>query len=184
MIVPLGHWIMREACRQFKLWLDAGIAPPLIAINLSSVQFKNAADLEKDIASVLAEYELQARLLELELTESVLMDASHEHNELLLRLRKAGHRISIDDFGSGYSSLDYLRRFPVDRMKIAQSFVADIGIVPGDDAIVRAALGLARELDIEVVLEGVENAHAARAVEILGRPDRAGLLLLQAAPRS
>jgi diguanylate cyclase (GGDEF)-like protein len=164
LIVPLGHWIMREACRQFKLWLDAGIAPPLIAINLSSVQFKNPADLEKDIASVLAEYGLQARFLELELTESVLLEASHAHNELLLRLRKAGHRISIDDFGSGYSSLDYLRRFPVDRMKIAQSFVADIGIVPGDDAIVRAALGLARELHIEVVLEGVETA---RQLELL-----------------
>jgi diguanylate cyclase (GGDEF)-like protein/PAS domain S-box-containing protein len=157
-IVPLGHWVMREACRQIKTWLDAGITPPVVAINLSGVQFKNAARLEKDIATVLTEFGLPARVLELELTESVLMEASRDNNDVLLRLRKGGHRIAIDDFGSGYSSLGYLRRFPVDRMKIAQNFVADIGTVPGDDAIVRAALGLARELDIEVVLEGVETA--------------------------
>jgi diguanylate cyclase (GGDEF)-like protein/PAS domain S-box-containing protein len=157
LIVPLGRWVMREACRQFKLWLDAGIAPPLIAVNLSGIQFKNAAELENDIASILAASGLPARILELELTESVLMEASREHSDLLLRLRKGGHRIAIDDFGSGYSSLNYLRRFPVDRMKIGQSFVADIGVVSGDDAIVRVAIGLARELDIEVVLVGVET---------------------------
>jgi diguanylate cyclase (GGDEF)-like protein/PAS domain S-box-containing protein len=157
-IVPLGRWVMREACRQIKLWLGSGITPPVIAINLSGVQFKNAARLEKDIAAALTESGLPARVLELELTESVLMETSRDNNDLLLRLRKGGHRIAIDDFGSGYSSLGYLRRFPVDRIKIAQTFVADIGAVSGDDAIVRAALGLARELDIQVVLEGVETA--------------------------
>jgi EAL domain-containing protein (putative c-di-GMP-specific phosphodiesterase class I) len=114
--------------------------------------------LEKDIAAALAESGLPPQLLELELTESVLMEASRAHNDVLLRLRKAGHRIAIDDFGSGYSSLDYLRRYPVDRIKIAQTFIADIGIEPGNDAIVRAALGLARELNTEVVVEGVETA--------------------------
>jgi EAL domain-containing protein (putative c-di-GMP-specific phosphodiesterase class I) len=97
------------------------------------------------------------QLHELELTESVLMEASRDHNDLLLRLRKAGHRIAVDDFGSGYSSLDYLRRYPVDRIKIAQTFITDIGVEPGNDAIVRAALSLARELNIEVVVEGVET---------------------------
>jgi diguanylate cyclase (GGDEF)-like protein/PAS domain S-box-containing protein len=158
LIVPLGHWVMREACHQAKKWLDAGIAPPLVAVNLSGVQFKRPLELEKDIAAILAESGLPARSLELELTESALMDASREHNDLLLRFRKAGYRIAIDDFGSGYSSLDYLRRFPVDRIKIAQSFIADIGQEPGNDAIVRASLGLARELAIEVVVEGVETA--------------------------
>ena len=85
------------------------------------------------------------------------MEASRDHNHLLLRLRKAGHRIAVDDFGSGYSSLDYLRRYPVSRIKIAQTFITDIGIEPGNDAIVRAALSLARELNIEVVVEGVET---------------------------
>ena len=157
LIVPLGHWVLREACRQMKEWLDAGIGPTLVAVNLSSIQFKRPLELEKEIAAIMSEFGLEARSLELELTESVLMDASREHNDLLLRLRKAGYRIAIDDFGSGYSSLDYLRRYPVDRMKIAHRFIADIGPMPGNNAIVRAALGLARELEIEVVVEGVET---------------------------
>jgi EAL domain-containing protein (putative c-di-GMP-specific phosphodiesterase class I) len=103
------------------------------------------------------EFAVPQQLLELELTESVLMEASRDHNDVLLRLRKAGHRLAVDDFGSGYSSLDYLRRYPVDRIKIAQTFTMDIGVEPGNDAIVRAALGLARELNIEVVVEGVET---------------------------
>jgi EAL domain-containing protein (putative c-di-GMP-specific phosphodiesterase class I) len=97
--------------------------------------------LVNDIAAVLAESGLPARLLELEVTESVLMEASRGDSDILSKLRKSGHRITLDDFGSGYSSLDYLRRYPVDRIKIAQSFVADIGIVSWNDAIVRATLG-------------------------------------------
>ncbi len=157
LIVPLGRWIMGEACRQARQWLDAGIAPPLVAVNLSGIQFKMPLELEKDIAAVVAESGIPPQLLELELTESVLMEASRDHNEVLLRLRKQGHRIAVDDFGSGYSSLDYLRRYPVDRLKIAQTFIADIGTVAGNDAIVRAALSLAHELNIEVVVEGVET---------------------------
>ncbi len=157
LIVPLGRWVVREACRQTRRWLDSGLAPPLIAVNLSGVQFKRSPELEEDIAVSVAEFAIPRKLLELELTESVLMEASRDHNDLLLRLRKAGHRIAVDDFGSGYSSLDYLRRYPVDRIKIAQTFIMDIGIEPGNDAIVRAALGLARELNIEVVVEGVET---------------------------
>ena len=158
LIVPLGHWVMRNACRQMRQWFDAGIAPPLVAVNLSGIQFKRPRELENDIATIVSECGLLPRSLELELTESALMDASREHNDLLLRFRKAGYRIAIDDFGSGYSSLDYLRRYPVDRLKIAQRFIADIGAMPGNNAIVRAALGLARELDIEVVIEGVETS--------------------------
>jgi diguanylate cyclase (GGDEF)-like protein/PAS domain S-box-containing protein len=157
LIVPLGRWVLEEACRQTRAWLDAGIAPALIAVNLSAVQFKMPLELEKDIASIVASYGLPPAVLELELTESVLMEASRDYNDVLLRLRKAGHRIAVDDFGSGYSSLDYLRRYPVDRIKIAQTFIADLGVEAGSDAIVRAALGLARELHIEVVVEGVET---------------------------
>jgi diguanylate cyclase (GGDEF)-like protein/PAS domain S-box-containing protein len=156
-IVPLGRWVMRDACRQARQWLDAGIAPPLVAVNLSAAQFRRPLELEGDIMGALAEFQVPARLLELELTETVLMEASRAHNDLLLRLRQAGHRIAIDDFGSGYSSLEYLRRYPVDRIKIAQSFIADIGSGSGSDAIVRAALGLAREMNIEAVIEGVET---------------------------
>jgi EAL domain-containing protein (putative c-di-GMP-specific phosphodiesterase class I) len=121
MIVALGSWVMREACRQTRKWLDAGVTPTLIAINLSGLQFKTPLELEANLAAVLKETELPSSMIELELTESVLMEASGEHNDVLLRLRKAGFRLAIDDFGTGYSSLDYLRRFPVDRIKIAQN---------------------------------------------------------------
>jgi diguanylate cyclase (GGDEF)-like protein/PAS domain S-box-containing protein len=162
LIVPLGRWVLQEACRQTRQWLDAGISPPLIAVNLSGNQFKAPTELENDIEAAVAEAQLPPELLELELTESVLMEASRDHNRVLLRLRERGHRIAIDDFGTGYSSLDYLRRFPVDRIKIAQKFIAEIGINHGNDAIVRAALGLAHELGLEVVVEGVEtNAQLA-----------------------
>lgn len=168
LIVPLGHWVMREACGQVKLWRDAGLVAPLIAVNVSGIQFKHATELEHDIASILAEFGLAAGSLGLELTESVLMEASNKHNDLLLRLREAGHRIAIDDFGSGYSSLGYLSRFPVDQIKIAQAFISGIGVSPGDDAIVRAALSLARELDIEVVIEGVETAEQLSLLKAWG----------------
>ncbi|MHB1675251.1 MAG: bifunctional diguanylate cyclase/phosphodiesterase [Acidobacteriaceae bacterium] len=168
LIVPLGTWVMRTACHQIGQWLDAGIALPTIAINLSGVQFKSSSPLEDDITASLAEFGVPARLLELELTESVLMKASREHNDLLVRLRETGHRIAIDDFGSGYSSLDYLRRYPVDRIKIAQSFTAGIGSTLGSDVIVRAALNLARELGIEVVVEGVETAAQLELLKAWG----------------
>src|SRR5262249_55423352 len=128
LIVPLGRWVLREVCRQTREWLDAGLAPPLVALNLSGVQFKRSLDLERDIVGCVAEFAIPPRILELELTESVLMEASRHHNDVLLRLRGAGHRVAVDDFGSGYSSLDYLRRYPVDRIKIAQTFIMDIGL--------------------------------------------------------
>jgi len=168
LIVPLGHWVMREACRQAREWLDAGIALPLVAVNVSAIQFRTARGLENDIASILAEFRLPARLLELELTETVLMEASRARSDTLLRLRECGHRIAIDDFGSGYSSLDYLRRYPVDRVKIDQNFIADIGRVAGNDAIVKVALDLARALNIEAVAEGVETAAQLKLLKAWG----------------
>jgi diguanylate cyclase (GGDEF)-like protein/PAS domain S-box-containing protein len=168
LIVPLGRWVLGEACRQTGKWRDAGIAPPLISVNLSVIQLKRPHELENDITTALANSGLPRQILELELTESVLMEASRDHNDLLLRLRASGSRIAIDDFGSGYSSLDYLRRYPVDRIKIAQTFIADIGVEPGNDAIVRAALGLARELNIEVVVEGVETVAQLELLKVWG----------------
>jgi EAL domain-containing protein (putative c-di-GMP-specific phosphodiesterase class I) len=159
LIVALGNWVLHEACRQMKEWIDAGIAPPLIAVNVSGLQFKTPFALENDIAAILTETGLQAPRLELELTESVLMAVSSEHNDTLLRLRKAGHRIAIDDFGTGYSSLEYLGRFPVNRIKIAQSFIVDLTTTIANHVIVKAAIGLAHELNLDVVVEGVETVE-------------------------
>jgi diguanylate cyclase (GGDEF)-like protein len=157
LIAALGHWVLREACRQAKAWADEGYQLDVMAVNLSTVQFKRAFELEAGIAATLAETGLPADRLELELTETVLMSATREHNDVLQRLRGRGVRIAIDDFGVGYSSLDYLRRFPVDRIKVAQEFVDRIASEAGSAAIVRAAIGLARELNITLLAEGVET---------------------------
>ncbi len=148
--------------------MDAGIAPPLMAVNVSGLQFKTPSELENEIAAILLETAVPPQRLELELTESVLMDASREHNDALLRLRKAGHRIAIDDFGTGYSSLEYLGRFPVDRIKIAESFIADLTDATGNSVIVKAAIGLAHELNLDVVVEGVETAEQVARVRSWG----------------
>ena len=156
-VAKLGHWVLWEACRQGKAWLDAGIAPVRISVNVSALQFRTPFALEADIAAALAQTGLPSRMLELELTESVLMEASSAHNDLLLRLSKTGVTVAIDDFGTGYSSLDYLRRFPINRIKIAQNFVTNMETTPDDATIIRATIGLARELNIDVIAEGVES---------------------------
>jgi diguanylate cyclase (GGDEF)-like protein/PAS domain S-box-containing protein len=167
-IVALGRWVLRAACRQMREWIDAGIAPPLISVNVSALQFKTPFELENEIAAILKETALPPQCLELEVTESVLMDTSREHNDALLRLRKAGHRIAIDDFGTGYSSLEYLGRFPVDRIKIAESFIVDLTNATGNSVIVKAAIGLAHELNLDVVVEGVESAEQLEQVRSWG----------------
>jgi diguanylate cyclase (GGDEF)-like protein len=163
-VAKLGHWVLWTACRQGKAWLDAGIDPVRIAVNLSALQFKTPQVLEKDIVAALTETGLPPGLLELEITETVLMETSREHSDILARLRQLGVTIAIDDFGTGYSSLDYLSRFPVDRIKIAQNFVRNLETTPRNAAIVKATIGLARELSITVIAEGVETL---KQVELL-----------------
>jgi diguanylate cyclase (GGDEF)-like protein/PAS domain S-box-containing protein len=157
-IAKLGHWVMLTACGQAKTWLDGGIPSTRMAVNVTSLQFRTPVALENDIAAILAQTGLPPQVLELEITESVLMDVSRERSEVLQRIRKTGVTVAIDDFGTGYSSLDYLRRFPSDRIKIAQTFVKHLEAVPGDAAIVRATISLARELGIAVIAEGIETA--------------------------
>jgi diguanylate cyclase (GGDEF)-like protein/PAS domain S-box-containing protein len=157
MIGNLGHWVLWEACRQARAWRDVGVPPVRVAVNVSALQFRAPLAVEADIAAALAANGLMAGALELELTESALISASREHDDLLQRLRRTGVTIAIDDFGTGYSSLDYLRRFPADRIKIAQGFVRQIETMPGDVVIVKATIGLAHELGIAVIAEGVET---------------------------
>ena len=164
LIVELGNWVLRKACGQMKVWLDAGIAPPIIAVNVSTLQFRKPFELEEDIAAILAETGLPTSLLELELTESVFMGASREHNDVLLRLRESGLRVAIDDFGTGYSSLEYLGRFPVDRIKIGQTFMRDLSIGSPNAKIVKAAIRLAHDLGLDVIVEGVETAEQLKLI--------------------
>ena len=176
MITKLGHWVVWEACRQGKQWIDAGVPPVRIAVNVSALQFRAPVALEKDIVSVLAETGFPAHLLELELTESVLMEASREHSDVLTRLQASGITTAIDDFGTGYSSLDYLRQFPSNRIKIAQIFVRNLETKPSNAAIIRATIGLARALDIGLIAEGVETPEQARLLKSWGCDEVQGFL--------
>jgi diguanylate cyclase (GGDEF)-like protein len=157
-IVPIGRWILAEVCRQVRIWRTEGINPPLIGINLSAVQLLIPTEFERDLTQVLAAEGIDPRTIELELTETVLMDTTRSQISTIERLQALGIQIAIDDFGTGYSSLEYLRAYRVSRIKIAQQFVSRLPGDPGSAAIVRAIIGLAREFGIEVIAEGVENA--------------------------
>jgi diguanylate cyclase len=161
-IVPLGHWVFEEACRQLKQWRDQGIAPQVLAVNVSGVQFKRASELEVDIAASLARWDILPGSIEVELTETVLMEMTQRHGDALERLRKLGVRFAIDDFGTGYSSLKYLTIYPVNRLKIAQELVFRVTTDARNATVVRAAIRLAQELGIEVIAEGLETEAQAK----------------------
>jgi diguanylate cyclase (GGDEF)-like protein/PAS domain S-box-containing protein len=173
-IVPLGAWILQDACRQARLWLDAGIAPPVVSVNVSPVQFRRPRELEATLIEACREARIPSRMLQLEITETTLMEASQAQSDALQRLKSDGFRISLDDFGTGYSSLAYLRAYPVDQIKIAQVFVAGIAANPGDAAIVRAAISLARELGLEIMAEGAETREQAELLFRWGCPNLQG----------
>jgi EAL domain-containing protein (putative c-di-GMP-specific phosphodiesterase class I) len=156
LIVPIGAWVLKTACRQAKTWLDAGLPLRLISVNLSPRQFWEA-ELADSVACILRETGLEARYLELEITESLLMKDVERTVATLHALKTIGVQLSIDDFGTGYSSLNYLRRFPIDRLKIDQSFVREVTTDPEDAAITLAMITLAHSLNIKVIAEGVEH---------------------------
>ena len=156
LIVPIGNWVLREACRQARSWVDEGLSSGTIAVNISAMEFRE--NFPQVVLSVLDETRLDPRLLELELTESVLMKRAESTATALHALRKHGIRVAIDDFGTGYSSLSYLRRFPIDSLKIDQSFVREIATAPGETPLVSAMIVLGRSLRLRVVAEGVETA--------------------------
>jgi EAL domain-containing protein (putative c-di-GMP-specific phosphodiesterase class I) len=156
LINPLGEFVLRTACAQLQEWLGQGMAPIRVAVNLSVRQLlqKNFAE---TVEAALADTGLPPELLELEITESTLMENAQDTLQALYRLRQLGVRLSIDDFGTGYSSLSYLKRFPVDIIKIDRSFVRDVPQDADDAAIITGIIALAHSLRLEVVAEGVET---------------------------
>jgi len=156
LILPIGNWVLRQACKQARAWLDAGLPATTMAVNVSALEFRNDSFLD-GLFSILTETGLDPELLELEVTESVLMKHAESASAILQTLRKRGVQVAIDDFGTGYSSLSYLRKFQLDALKIDQSFVAEISTAASDTSIVTAVISMARSLNLRVVAEGVET---------------------------
>jgi diguanylate cyclase (GGDEF)-like protein len=156
LIVPIGAWVLHEACTQARAWLAAGLPAMTIAVNVSAMEFRDEGFLE-NLFAILSETGLDPKLLELELTESLLMRHAEAAVSILQSLREVGIQVAMDDFGTGYSSLSYLRKFPLDALKIDQSFVRQIGAGGEDTVIVTAVIGMARNLRLRVIAEGVET---------------------------
>ena len=156
LIVPLGEWVLREAFRQLREWKEMGLPPLRMSINISAMQFRQG-ELPRFLAGQLAAYAIDPRYIELELTESVLMHDMDAVLQTLQEIKALGVSLAIDDFGTGFSSLSYLRRFPIDRLKIDQSFVRDIERTPANESIARAIVGLANSLSLDIVAEGIET---------------------------
>jgi diguanylate cyclase (GGDEF)-like protein len=181
LIVPLGEHVLRQACRQNKEWQRQGLAPVRMAVNLSSIQFQQP-QLASVIRRVLDETGLDAPWLELELTESLLMQNSHGAIETLKRLRSAGVHLSIDDFGTGYSSLAYLKRFPIQALKIDQSFIRESTSSPDDAAIVTSIILMARSLKMSTIAEGVETNAQLAFLRVLNGEEAQGYLFSPPVP--
>ena len=168
LIVPIGEWVLEVACAQIKEW-QARVQPGLrISVNLAVGQVVNGERLYRAVEQAVTRSGIAPRTLELELTESHLMQNIEEKAALLNRLGDLGVGLAIDDFGTGYSSLSYLRQLPVDSIKIDGSFVRDLGVDPEDDAIIKAIVAMAHSLRLSVVAEGVETEAQFLALKALG----------------
>jgi diguanylate cyclase (GGDEF)-like protein len=180
LILPLGRWVLTEACRQLAVWRAEGRADLRVTVNLSARQFADP-ELIDVVAEALAKAGLPADALWLEITESVLMEEVEATANTLHALKRLGVHLAVDDFGTGYSSLSYLKRFPVDLLKIDRSFIDGLGTDPEDGAIVLAIVSLAQALRLEVVAEGVEQFHQLEALHRLGCDAVQGFLLARPA---
>ena len=173
LIVPIGDWVIEEACRQAVAWQREGLPPITVAVNLSAVQFARGG-VEQVVERALRDSGLQPGCLELELTESILLSNTEQVLAAVRRLKGLGVRLSIDDFGTGYSSLSYLKRFAVDKLKIDRSFVADLLTDADDSAIVKAIVQMAHGLSLTTIAEGVEDAAVAQRLVELGCEEAQG----------
>jgi diguanylate cyclase (GGDEF)-like protein/PAS domain S-box-containing protein len=208
LIKDIGEWVLRRACYDLRAWLDKGLQVPHVAVNVSPLQFRDP-DLLTQVTRALSDYQVDPRLIYLEVTESALMDDVYRSEATLRKFKEMGLRLSLDDFGTGYSSLSYLKRFPFDKVKIDQSFVRDITTSQSDNVLVKVIISMAHGLGLRVIAEGVETEAqceimrtsacdeiqgyffsrpiSAQAIEALfteGRQLPAHLLRLQKPPRT
>jgi diguanylate cyclase len=183
LILPVGEWVLRAACKQARAWQAAGLPDVHIAVNLSTLQFKQP-DFAGLVLGILEENGLDPALgaIELELTESLLMNNAAGAVETLIKLREAGIHFSIDDFGTGYSSLSYLKRFPINSLKIDQSFVRDLSVNKEDEAIVAAIIALGHSLGLNVIAEGVETMAQLDRLREKGCNEMQGYLFSRPVP--
>jgi EAL domain-containing protein (putative c-di-GMP-specific phosphodiesterase class I) len=166
LIVPIGKWVLEEACRQVHAWEVRSGQPLILGVNLSSKQFSQSR-LVEDISGVLADTQMEPSRLKLEITESVIMDNARMTTTLLTELKALGIKLAIDDFGTGYSSLSYLARLPMDTLKIDRSFVQQMAAT-GRDEIVKTILTLAQNLNMDVIAEGIEKIAECEQLKKLG----------------
>jgi EAL domain-containing protein (putative c-di-GMP-specific phosphodiesterase class I) len=183
LIVGLGEWVLRESCRQTKEWLDAGHTDLVIGVNISGIQVRDGG-LVDIVRRALDDTGLPAHNLELELTESELMATADGTIEVLQQLKDMGLELSVDDFGTGYSSLAYLKRLPVDIIKVDQAFVRDIGDDPEDEAIVSAIIALGRQLGKRTLAEGVERPEQIKLLRRMGCDVLQGYAISRPTPAS
>ena len=180
LIVPMGEWALAEACRQARTWQAAGVHLR-VAVNLSARQFRQDRLIES-VRTALTASRLEPRYLELELTESAVMQDAEISEQIMRRLSELGLRLSVDDFGTGYSSLSYLRRLPLDKLKIDRSFIREVTSSRDDAEIVRAIVSLAHNLHLKVIAEGVETAEQLSFLRSLGCDQYQGYLCSKPLP--
>ena len=172
-MVPIGRWVLHEACRQARAWQVAGLPPLNIAVNVSSVELRDPGFVA-GIRATLKETRLEPRYLELEITERALVEDAHSIVDVLRELRDIGVLLALDNFGTGYSSLNHLRRFPIDTLKIDQSFVRDLTTDENGTGIVTAMVDIGKRLQVRVVAEGVETRQQLAILLQHGCPEGQG----------
>ena len=181
LILPIGEWVLREACRQNRDWQNKGFAPMRVGVNISARQFQQQ-HLAETVLRILEETDLGPEFLELELTESSIMSNAEATIVVLTKLQTMGIAISVDDFGTGFSSLSYLKRLPIDSLKVDQSFVRELATDPDDAALVMAIVSLAHTLRLRVVAEGVETQEQLRFLRLLRCDEIQGYLISKPLP--
>jgi EAL domain-containing protein (putative c-di-GMP-specific phosphodiesterase class I) len=173
LIVPIGEWVLRESCRQGNVWRDAGLPPLALAINISAVELR-APDFVHRVRAILEETGFDPQHLELELTETFLMQDSKSTAGMLRTIKDMGVHLALDDFGTGYSSLSYMRRFPIDILKVDRSFIRDLTTDADDASIVSAIINMGKSLHMSVTAEGVETREQLAFLEGHDCPEAQG----------